>query len=185
MSLLHDAVKKASQTKQESPAVDRPISIPAQRIVSVPARRSWLTALVVVCIALGLAAVAYRQNVQIKAMRTLDTRVDTLSSELARLRGDQSDTAGALSGIRRETELVRSSLDRLSQDIERTSLQATEAISTARAGETRLGRLERTLTATRSELESVADRLTALPASSEPAVFVPAAPARQTDPQAA
>jgi len=185
MSLLHDAVKKASQTKQETPSVDRPISIPSQGRTTTPVRRSWGTGAVLVCIALALAAVAYRQSAQVNALQALDIRLGTLASEIARLQGDQSDAAGLLSGVRREVELVRGSLDGLSQDVERASLQAREAVSTARAGETRLGRLERTLTATRTQLESVANRLSALPAPAEPSEFVPATPVQQTAPSAA
>lgn len=190
MSLLHDAVKKASQTKQVAPPIERSAAAPSAeprpersavasaRPVPAATRPPLAIAVVILCVAMGTAAVAYRQNAQSNTMNALDIRLTTLSSEIARLRAEQSDTNGRLFDVQKGSESTLSSLEELSRTVEQLSVRTQETASTGRATQTRLDRLEQALSAARSRLADVEGRLvTSVPA---PSLFAPVADTPET-----
>lgn len=184
MSVFHDAVKKASQAKQvtRSPEPDGAGSPPRQN--SPVARLPRGIIAVILCTGLGMVSGAYFQYAQARAARAMDSRLSSLSSEIAQLRGGQSDLTGRLDGIQRGSELTQASLGELTQGIEQVALQVRSAVSDIRAGQARLGRLEKTLSDVSAQLYDLESRVTA-PIATAASGAVAAAQANDTERQGA
>ncbi|MCG3175289.1 MAG: hypothetical protein MOGMAGMI_00213 [Candidatus Omnitrophica bacterium] len=175
MSVLHEAVKRAADTRRAPETTSVPVP-PAPRTATRTTRlRPYLTAAAVVLALAALVWIYAAQSRQDRALAALHVRLDTVSTEISRAQDGRARTDGQLAALQREVSQLRQIFGEQSEQTERTELSVRSLQTGVRNAEGRLARLESSLAATKDRLDEMTERLPEETPVSDGAGFLPAA----------